>query len=165
MFPLDMQYSTAGDQDLEMGTGCKQMRKHRGSHHHLLKVVEEEQQVFLPQKRFQKLQERSLSIFFDPKRLGNGGNDQGRVGNRSQWDKADAIGERIKLALSDLYAQACFTDPSRASEGHQADVPSFQEGTRLCHLLFASNEWRDLRRQMLLLLRQPQALLSHDQGF
>jgi hypothetical protein len=46
--------------------------------------------------------------------------DQVRLGQRCQFDQADAVGKLCAAHLRDLQRQACLADPARTRERHQA---------------------------------------------
>ncbi len=101
---------------------------------------------------FEKVKKQSLSDFFDPERLGNGWNDQVRIANGSQGDEADAVDKVIKQVSRYLQTQARFADTAYTREGHQAHLWALQEGPHLRHLLPASNQGGELRRQAVMIV-------------
>src|SRR5260221_14163489 len=95
MFTAYMQRSTAGNQDLEVGANREQFRKPRCWHHHLFKVVEQQQQVLVSQICFQEVEQRFISGLFQSKFLSDGRDNKIRVTDGRQGDEANAIGEIV----------------------------------------------------------------------
>src|SRR6266566_873498 len=100
----------------------------------------------------QKIHKRSLSSFLDPQGLSKSGNDQIGIANGSQWDEADAVRIVIEQVSRHLQTQARFADTAYTREGHQAHLWALQEGPHLRHLLPASNQGGELRRQAVMIV-------------
>src|SRR6266566_10150769 len=127
MFTVYMQHRAAGYQNLEVGTCCQQLRKPRCGHQHLLKVVEQQQQLLVFQVCFQEVEHRLIANLFGSKFLSDSGNDQVRIADGGQRNEADTVGEVIEQVARDLQAQVSFADTTRACESHEARFRSKQE--------------------------------------
>src|SRR5437588_5052927 len=97
----------------------------------------------------QEILKWSLSSFFDPERLGDSGDNQVRIANGSQRDEADTVGKVIEQVSRYLQAQACFADTAGTRQGHKAHLWLLQKGTCRLYLLFSSNQWGELCRQVV----------------
>src|SRR6266568_6854787 len=97
----------------------------------------------------QEILKWSLSSLFDPERLGDSGDNQVRIANGSQRDEADTAGKVIEQVSRYLQAQAGFADAAGTRQGHKAHLWLPQKGTCCLYLLFASNQWGELGRQVV----------------
>ena len=85
-----------------MGGGAQQIGDEGRSRDHLLKVIQDEEEVFVAHKRQEAVAERLVGRFLDPKRGGKrGGHEQG-VREGRELDEPDAVREIIKQIGSDL---------------------------------------------------------------
>src|SRR5437588_3638552 len=91
VFTLYMQHSATGDQYLEEGTGCEQFREPGCSQEHLLKVVEQQQQVLVSLSRFQEGEQRLIAALFESEFLSDGGNYQAGLVDGAQRDEASTV--------------------------------------------------------------------------
>src|SRR5947208_15704486 len=93
---MEVQYSTAGHQDVELRTAGQQVRKSCCLCQHLLEIVEQQQQALVSYIALQKIRYWLLSSLFDAERLGDGRNDQVGIANGSQRDEAHAVRKVIE---------------------------------------------------------------------
>src|SRR6266702_4478592 len=100
--------------------------------------------------------ERSAS-FFDPECLSDSRNDQVSIAHGSQRDEADPVGKISEQVGPYLEPQARFTHAAGAGEGEEAHFRVSQEGTHCRHLLRASNQRGERRRQVV----EPNIQLAH----
>src|SRR5438132_7693141 len=91
----------------------------------------------------------SLSDLFEPECLGDGGSDQVRIANGSQWDETDTVGKGIDQVSRYLQTQACFADTAWTREGYEAYLWPSQEGTHCLYLFSAPDQRGELCRQVV----------------
>src|SRR5207237_1226641 len=75
VFSRQMQGGAAGDQHVQAGTGSEHIGQGGRGSHHLLEVVQQQQQVALTQRRLQLLEQGTIKSFPQSERLGNGRDD------------------------------------------------------------------------------------------
>src|SRR6266702_4478594 len=97
----------------------------------------------------QKIRKCSLARFFDPECLSDSRNDQVSIAHGSQRDEADPVGKISEQVGPYLEPQARFTHAAGAGEGEEAHFRVSQEGTHCRHLLRASNQRGERRRQVV----------------
>jgi hypothetical protein len=120
LLPSDTQHGSTGDEGFEVETARQQLCHLHGGARHLLKVVQHQQQVLLPQKRFYEVEQRVTSRLVDVEGLGNGGEDQSRIVERGKVHEIHAVGIVGKQVVGNREPQACLADPASADKGQQA---------------------------------------------
>src|SRR5215470_19106949 len=90
---------------------------------------------------------RGLLGFWQVKRLGERGQHQGRLTDRGQRDKADAIGKRILQVGRDLDSQARLADATWPRKRHEADLVTREQSRDSLHLLLAPKQWSEIGRE------------------
>ena len=126
MFAVDAQECPAGDQHLEERCRRQQVTHQRCGREHLLKVVEHEQQVLIPEIAFETLGQRLASDFLDPKRLRDGSDHQVGLRDGRQLDEKDAVGEVGLQVTGYLQAQARLADAGGTDQGQEPYVLALQ---------------------------------------
>ena len=129
MFAIQVQCSAAGDQQLEVRADLQEFRKLRCCHHHLLEVVEHEQQVLVSQEGFEEVQQGLCCGLFEVEGLGDGGDDQIRITDGGQRDEGDTIRKVVEEVGGDLEGKACFANAAGARQDEETDVWAKQEST------------------------------------
>ena len=135
-----MQHGSTGDHHFELGTAREQRCHLNGSLNHLLKVVQQQQQLFLSQRFAQEVKQRLTGSLFEAERLSNGGHDQLRITDGGQAHEKDAIREVIEQVSRHLQPQAGFADAASTGKGQQVHIWTLQERTRSRHLPSAPNQ-------------------------
>jgi hypothetical protein len=130
----------ACDKHFEPWAGAQQLSHLRGSAHHVLEVVQQQQQVSFSQRGFEVFQLRLACHFPYSKRLGDRRDHQVRVAQGSQGHEPGTIGELVARLGSYLQAQARFADASRTRECEQTHLLAQEVLLDVVHYLFASNE-------------------------
>jgi hypothetical protein len=90
----------------------------------VLEVVQQQEQVALPQSRLQLLEQGTIRSFPQSERLSNGRNDSLRLAHRGKRHKADPVCEAGTQSRRGSQGQARFTYTSQTGEGQQADLPT-----------------------------------------
>src|SRR5439155_13836973 len=97
-------------QDLDGGTGQQQVHQRRRGLEDLLKIIQQQQEVFVTQERFERLEERPfLDISYAVFRF-KGRYDQVKVAERSKLHQADAMRKYLAQIRRHFLSQACFAD-------------------------------------------------------
>lgn len=144
-----MQDGTAGDKHVQPGTRLQQVSKQGGGRHHLPEVVEHHQARLVLQGRLQELQVRPVTHCSQGQGLSNGGQDEGRSADGSQWNETDAVGKAIEQGSSALQREPGFAHPGGAGQRHQAHLWPSQERRDDLYVLLAPNERCGLGRQVV----------------
>ncbi len=116
----------AGRQETEPGSAGEQVGQGRGGCHHVLEVVEDEQELPRGQIVGHRLDQRPVPLLFEVELL----RDQcdhalGTVG-RSERDKHDAIGQFVGHRTGDAKRQTSLPDAARTGEGEQSKLAPAQ---------------------------------------
>ena len=117
-----MERGAAGYEHLELWAGGHQLAEGRGGGHHLLEVIEDEQQLPVAQGILEGLQERPPAQLVEAEGLADGRQDEAGVLDGGQRDKADAVAEVVAQGRCHLQGQAGLADAAGAGEGEQADL-------------------------------------------
>ncbi len=145
----DMQCGAAGHQHFEPGTASQQRCYLDGSPDHLLKVVQQQQEIFLSQRGTHQVEQRLTWGLFEEKRLSNGGRDQPRIADGGQVHEIDAIAELLQEFGCHLQAQTGFAGATRSRKREQAHVFALEQVSDSGHLPLASNQWCELDWQVM----------------
>src|SRR5439155_12196629 len=122
VFPLHMQDRSAGHQDLARWTGQQQFHQRGRGCEDLLKIIQQQQEVFVLQERFERLEERILLDIPQTEGLCNTGYDQVKGAERSKLHQADALSKYLVQIRRNLNRQACLADAGRTCEGEEPDL-------------------------------------------
>ena len=122
-----MQRHSTGHDHLEVWAGSEKICHLHGGTDHLLKVVQQQQEVLLVQECFQQVEQWLSCDFFDVERLGDGRHDQRGIADGSQVHEIHAIGEPVTQFCCHLQAQAGFAGAAGTGQGEQAHVLTLQE--------------------------------------
>jgi hypothetical protein len=90
-----MQDGAAGHQDFQPRASVQQFNQLRGCRHHLLKIIQQQEHLFLSQRGYDTFHNWLISCFPQSKGLGNSWQDQIWIADRGQRDEADALCEVI----------------------------------------------------------------------
>src|SRR6266700_3948361 len=135
-----MQHFTTGHQYREMRTASQQLYQLWRGFHHLLEVVQHEQEMSLPQCHLQLLQRRSGAAVLQAKGLQNGREHQLGIGNGGERNEADTIREARLDLVCDSQRQVGLAYPSRTGQGEQTDLWTREQVTNSGNLQFPTNE-------------------------
>src|SRR6266487_3873653 len=149
VFPLHMQYCPAGHQDLEGGTGQQQFHQGGRGCEDLLKIIQQQQEVFVAQERFEGGEPRTFLDIAQAQRLGDGGHDQVRVAHSSKLHQAHPVRKRLAQIHRHLLSQLCLADAAGTGEGEESDLRPQQQRTDRVLLRFTSNQRREQNREIL----------------
>src|SRR6266700_6605902 len=72
VFAFKMEYSSTCHQELEFGTSHEEIRKQRSGWQHLLKIVQQQQELFGAQERTEVFEEGTLPVLLDSQCIRNG---------------------------------------------------------------------------------------------
>src|SRR5215469_1842522 len=144
-----MQRHPTRHHDLQLRAGTEQLCHLQSGIHHLLKVVQQEQQVLLSQRRFQELEEGLSSDLFDLECLSDGRDDELNIAQERQVDEEDAINESVAQLSGHLQTQAGLAGAARAGQCHEAHVLAAQQISNGRYLVLTSKKWRRLDRQVI----------------
>src|SRR2546422_11565835 len=101
-FGTQAQHFTAGHEHPQFGTGLQQFSNQWRCSDQLLKVVEQEQNLLIPQRGLQQVEQRPGAGLSNAQRLSNGKNDEIGIDDGSQWDEVDTISKVLQQFRSDL---------------------------------------------------------------
>jgi hypothetical protein len=129
---VDPHQLPAGDEQAQVGTGLQHRSQLDGRIHHLLQVVEHEQELLLADVRRQ--------LLLRPQRLGDRVDDQFWISHRRQPDPEHAGAELAHQLPRRLERQSRLPRPTRAGERHDPRRLVLNERDNLRHLLLAPHE-------------------------
>src|SRR5260370_42023920 len=95
MFSSHMQHLAAGRKDLELEASGQQVYHRLCCTNYLLKVVQQEQQLLLPQVLLETFQERLARSLADAERLCDSGHDQRAVADGGKVHEKHAVGKEV----------------------------------------------------------------------
>src|SRR6266516_7804937 len=96
VFAFKMEYRSTGHQDLEFGTGHEEISQQRSRWQHLLKIVQQQQELLGAQERSEVFEEGTLPVLLESKCMRNGGDDKVRITDRSQRHKTHAMDKLLQ---------------------------------------------------------------------
>src|SRR6266480_3318100 len=138
---FNMEDSPTGDQYLEFGTNHEKFRKQRSGWQHLLKIVQQQQELFGAQERAEVFEEGTLPVLLESQCMRNGGDDKVRITDGSQRYKTYAMGKLLQHIACKGQGQACLADARCAGQGEHAHPGTCEPGTHCLSYLLASKEW------------------------
>src|SRR5256885_15054058 len=112
-----MQDRSAGHEDLDGWTSQEQFHQRRRGLDDLLKIIQQQQEVFITQEGFERLEQRTFLGISQAQRLCDGGHDQLSVAERSKLYLADAMKKYLAQIRRDFLSQACLADAGGSPEG------------------------------------------------
>jgi hypothetical protein len=108
----------------------------------LLEVVEHQQETPTSQAVDDWIEERPSGDISNADHLGDGRQDQCRIGDRRQIDEPGAVLEPMQQFDGHLEPDSGFTGPARAHQRHEADVGSVEQRTDGAHLPLSPDQRR-----------------------
>jgi hypothetical protein len=147
MLSLHAQSLAARYQYLHQGTVSYQLRDINGRRQHLLKIVQDEEEVLLREVGFERFEQGLARDFLRIERLSYGGDNQLWVGNGRKGHEKDPIPELAEQSLGDLEGETGLACAAGTCEGEQA-TPA-QQAFYLGDLSVSSNETGELPGQAL----------------
>src|SRR6266699_2857579 len=147
VFAFKMEHRSTGHQDLEFGTGHEELSKQRSGWQHLLKIVQQQQELFGAQERTEVFEEGTLPVLLESKCMCNGGDDKVGITDGSQRHKTHTMGEFLQHIAPKGQGQACLADARGAGQGEHAHPGTCEPGTHCLEYLLAPNEWCERVRQ------------------
>ena len=149
MLAGDVEWRPAGDQNLDIRAVGEEVGDERRRVDDVLEVVEHQEQASRPQIGAQR---RSIELgggFANAEGAGDGGGHHRRGRDRRQRDEPDAIGVRLDQIGGHMQGQAGLAGATGSGEREQADTGLFQPAADLRRQRFATDERRQLRRQVM----------------
>ena len=116
----------------------------------MLDVVEDEQELAVPQRHEQPVGKRLVALLPDADGLGDGGNDEVRIAHRGQIDEADAVGELRDQVRRDLQREPGLAYPTRTGQRQQRHVLAQEQLSDRGDLPLPANQrgaWQRKRRR------------------
>src|SRR6266566_1907767 len=107
VFAFKMEYRSTGHQDLEFGTGHEEISKQRSGWQHLLKIVQQQQELFGAQECTEVFEEGTLPVLLESQCMRNGGDDKDGITDGSQRYKTHTVGKLLQHIACKSYGQAC----------------------------------------------------------
>ena len=126
VFPLHVQDRSAGHQDLDGWTGQEQFNQRGRSWEDLLEIIQQQQEVFVTQERFERLEEQTFLDISETERPCDGWHNQVRVAERSKLHQADTVRKYLDQIRRDFLSQACLADTNGTSEDEKPDLKPSQ---------------------------------------
>ena len=108
---------------------ARRSAKLRRGVHHLLEVVEQQQQGAIAQIGLEEIRGGLVAHLEETQGLGNDRDDELRITDRGEGDKADAVGERVLEIGRDLQREAGLADATGTGQGYQPVLVLSQETT------------------------------------
>ncbi len=145
-FAADLERLPARDQNREAGAGREEIDDIGRGIDNLLEVVEDQEHVLVV-KAAGKASRQGIAAFLDTEGAGDGGYDLGRVQDRRELDRDDAVLEVGAGFGSGGDGGAGLADTAGTGQGDQADVIPAKLRRDLPDLAFASDEGRERQRE------------------
>ncbi len=123
-----------------MAAGIEQVGDHPCSVQHLLEVVENQQEVSVPDERCHDRPERLIARFSDMEPVGYCRIHEIRVPDRVERDKGDPASEHVAKTCSRAEGEPRLTDPTRACQGKKRHIGTDQQRMDRRDLLLAANQ-------------------------
>jgi len=114
--------------------------------HEMFAVIQNQQQTFRLERFDQRLQERTLGLFVNRKRLADRLSDEFRIGERTQFHLPDAIGVFVAQPRSNLDGLTCLARTANSGERQQPSM--LQQLLNFFNLVFTSDEAGNLLRKV-----------------
>ena len=147
-FATDVQRHAARGHDFDTGTGLENpVDQIRAGLDQMLAVVLNQKQPPVLGKRVQRLFHRSTRFLPDAEHRCHGLRHDQCIGNRSQLDEPDPIGEVIQHFRAQLQRQARLSQSARTDKRQQPRV--WQQAAKLGQFRLASDKRRGLLRQIV----------------
>src|SRR6266851_3428223 len=122
-----MQRLPTRHEHLELWTVGEQVRHLDSSAHHLLEVVQEQQDLLLAELFLETFQQRLTSHLRNAQHLSDGGHNQSGVAQGSQVYKNHPVCEAVREFRGQLQAQTRFAHAAWAGQGHKAYILALHE--------------------------------------
>ena len=135
----DPQQLPARHQEAEIRARLDQRAEHRRGFHHLLEVVQQQEQLTFANMLGQAV--------LGAQRLGDGLGDEGRVAQGGQTDPEDAAPKLRHQLCRRFDCESCLPRTARAGQRHQSRTV-LQQLDHLCHLPLAAHKRRRWPRQV-----------------
>ncbi len=116
---------------------------------HLLEVVQHQQRALRSEQRLEPEGKRRIARLAHAQGLGDGGSDQGGVGDRGEGDERDAMGELVVQVLGHLQREARLAHAGGAGQREEADVGTTQQGDDRGDLALPSDERGQREREIV----------------
>ncbi len=113
----------------------------------LLEIVEDEEQVFRPQRGGELFRRRPVGEFAQAQGVGDRRDDEVGIADRREGDKHGAVGEYYFQLGSGLDGEARLADAAGTGQRDEPDLGATQEIANGNDLLFPANERRERERQ------------------
>ncbi len=134
VLPVQVEPSAARREHTQTRGAFQQLAHNRRGIQQLLEVVEEQQELAVPQLVVQ-------ALLGQPERLRDRGADECRIDERRQPDEPDAVGEGIGELMGRTKGNACLAGTTGAGQRHETSVAS-EQGRDHVHLASAPDDRR-----------------------
>ena len=114
---------------------------------YLLEVVEHQQHLPRAQETDEPLRQRSTAHVMQAERLGNGGDDQSGIADRSKVGEDRPVREARCDPLSDCKGEASLARPTWARQREEPNCGLIEERTNSSNLCLSPDEWCEGQRE------------------
>jgi hypothetical protein len=143
LFSRDTERLATGHEQRKPRAGREEYSQRGSGLDHLFGVVEEEQEFSLAQKRPQTGLRRLTAEGNQAQRLGDGREDELRLADGGERNKANTVGEAVRYVSGDLEGEAGLADAAGAGQRDEPDIVLFQKTVDGRHLRLTSDQRRE----------------------